>query len=147
MDASLIFMREVYINSLKGTISIIFSLKTLFKAYILYLIHFFCLLSSADTLTPASSPLPGECGASLCPDVGSGPLNLECRVCTDKASGFHYGVHACEGCKVRRTGTLQPHSATSFSELHWVGRGKRANKTGRLHASSKRMPVPSCRGV
>uniref|UniRef100_A0A3P9NW75 Peroxisome proliferator-activated receptor alpha a n=1 Tax=Poecilia reticulata TaxID=8081 RepID=A0A3P9NW75_POERE len=58
-----------------------------------------------DTLTPASSPLPGECGASLCPDENISPLNLECRVCTDKASGFHYGVHACEGCKgfFRRT--------------------------------------------
>jgi hypothetical protein len=24
---------------------------------------------------------------------------LLCKVCSDKASGFHYGIFSCEGCK------------------------------------------------
>ncbi|KAM6962279.1 peroxisome proliferator-activated receptor alpha a isoform 2-T2 [Tautogolabrus adspersus] len=58
-----------------------------------------------DTLTPASSPSSGVCGGAPGPEESFPPLNLECRVCSDKASGFHYGVHACEGCKgfFRRT--------------------------------------------
>lgn len=59
-------------------------------------------LCAADSLTPAPSPTPtAVCGTGPGSDQTLAPLNLECRVCSDKASGFHYGVHACEGCKVR----------------------------------------------
>ncbi len=48
----------------------------------------------------------------------SGGMVLLCKVCGDIASGFHYGVHACEGCKVRTdtctlTRTLLAHKIPS----------------------------------
>ncbi|XP_030644310.1 nuclear receptor subfamily 1 group D member 2b [Chanos chanos] len=37
--------------------------------------------------------------ASKCGITKINGLVLLCKVCGDVASGFHYGVHACEGCK------------------------------------------------
>ncbi|KAJ8260107.1 hypothetical protein GJAV_G00177150 [Gymnothorax javanicus] len=62
------------------------------------------------TQTPAPAPAPSQhtyshpmVGKKPCGFTGTfsktGGMVLLCKVCGDIASGFHYGVHACEGCK------------------------------------------------
>ncbi|KAL7382811.1 hypothetical protein ABVT39_028024 [Epinephelus coioides] len=60
----------------------------------------------ADTTLPAGGQnLPGtqksgrSSSTAKCGITKINGLVLLCKVCGDVASGFHYGVHACEGCK------------------------------------------------
>ncbi|KRY74461.1 Nuclear hormone receptor E75, partial [Trichinella pseudospiralis] len=47
-----------------------------------------------------SSPFETDRPAgSSCSDASYEGSSVLCQVCGDRASGFHYGVHACEGCK------------------------------------------------
>ncbi|XP_034748051.1 nuclear receptor subfamily 1 group D member 2b [Etheostoma cragini] len=49
---------------------------------------------------PSRTPKIGRSSsAAKCGITKINGLVLLCKVCGDVASGFHYGVHACEGCK------------------------------------------------
>ncbi|KAM6948060.1 peroxisome proliferator-activated receptor gamma isoform 3-T5 [Lycodopsis pacificus] len=61
-------------------------------------------------------------------DASPAALNIECRVCGDKASGFHYGVHACEGCKGFFRRTIRLKLVYDHCDLHCRIHKKSRNK-------------------
>ncbi|XP_041638320.1 peroxisome proliferator-activated receptor gamma [Cheilinus undulatus] len=61
-------------------------------------------------------------------DTSATALNIECRVCGDKASGFHYGVHACEGCKGFFRRTIRLKLVYDHCDLHCRIHKKSRNK-------------------
>ncbi|XP_054882949.1 peroxisome proliferator-activated receptor gamma isoform X1 [Poeciliopsis prolifica] len=61
-------------------------------------------------------------------DASASALNIECRVCGDKASGFHYGVHACEGCKGFFRRTIRLKLVYDHCDLHCRIHKKSRNK-------------------
>ena len=52
--------------------------------------------------SPPCSPIspPGEAPYNQTTAQGGVPMLPPCRVCSEKASGFHYGANTCEACKV-----------------------------------------------
>ena len=57
------------------------------------------LLAGPAPNSPSPNKVPCGCGDGS--NSGGSSIVHKCLVCGDRSSGVHYGVLACEGCKVR----------------------------------------------
>ncbi|XP_022095882.1 steroid hormone receptor ERR2-like [Acanthaster planci] len=55
--------------------------------------------AEADHLPCNRTAIPAQSGQSCLNEDVSSTVNNECMVCSDKATGLHYSVTTCEGCK------------------------------------------------
>ncbi|XP_077458624.1 peroxisome proliferator-activated receptor gamma isoform X2 [Stigmatopora argus] len=87
-------------------------------------------IQNSIKLEPESPPQHTDSAvfSKLQDDASTAALNIECRVCGDKASGFHYGVHACEGCKGFFRRTIRLKLVYDHCDLHCRIHKKSRNK-------------------
>uniref|UniRef100_A0A8C5HGU3 Peroxisome proliferator-activated receptor gamma n=1 Tax=Gouania willdenowi TaxID=441366 RepID=A0A8C5HGU3_GOUWI len=88
------------------------------------------LSSDSIKLEPESPPQYSDSPvfSKVSDETSASGLNIECRVCGDKASGFHYGVHACEGCKGFFRRTIRLKLVYDHCDLHCRIHKKSRNK-------------------
>lgn len=69
-------------------------------------------------------------------DTFEGRGVLLCQVCSDRASGFHYGINSCEGCKVFFKQFFSDYDSVSYFRASFVARYSRRFSTKRAQRAS-----------